>query len=248
LEPSPPLLLLFGVPQSEVRARFDALVAESPNISVDPLGSTEKSRTTIVFDGLTFLCDWSVRLANASGSRKIFSTISDDMVGSKMGFALHPHVKEGLRIPEIAKAFLALGASLAKRLGAISVVWQPAALQTDTDYFVEVVDSYSSGGVFPVLPIIDFVFDENGHILRSNGLGLLCGQEFELQSDTMDRQDMIRRAIRLAHDMATNGAVADEQNVPDIDPDKVIHLAPGASGALLQCRVKSKTGQIVTLG
>lgn len=165
-----------------------------------------------------------------------------------MGLALHPHVKEGLRIPEIAQAFLSLGASLAEHLGAIGVVWRPAALQTDTDYFVEVVESYSSGGVFPVLPIIDFVFDDKERILRSNGLGLLCGQEFELMSDTMDRQNMIRRAIRLAHDLAINGAVQDEQIVPDIEPDNVIHLAPNDNGALLQCRIKSNSEQIVTLG
>lgn len=248
METSPPLLLLFDVSQSEVRGKFDALVADDRDMSVDPLGQAEKSKTTILFDGLTFLCDWSVDQPNVASSKKIFSTIGDDMFRGAMGLALHPHIGQGFRIPEIAKAFLALGASLAKQLGATGVFWRPAALQTGPDYFVEVVDSYVSGGVFPVLPIVDFEFEDDEGGLRSNGLDLFCGQEFEIQSDQMERQELIRRAIRLAHDLATNGAVEDEQDVPDIDPDNVIHLTPNNSGNLLICRIKSNAEQIVTLG
>lgn len=248
MELSPPLLLLFDVSQAELRDKFDALVANSPHLSIDPLGQAGKSRTTIVVDGLTFLCDWNVTHADMSNSRKIFSTIGEEMVQSAMGLALHPHIGEGFRIPEIAKAFLALGASLARQLGATGVFWRPAALQTGPDYFVEVVDSYLSGGVFPVLPIVDFEFDDEERVLRSNGLDLFCGQEFEIQSDQMERPEIIRRAIRLAHDLATNGAVEDEQDVPDIDPDNVIHLTPNNSGNLLICRIKSNAEQIVTLG
>ena len=248
METSPPLLLLFDASQSEVRSKFDALVARDCNMSVDPLGQAEKSKTTILCDGLTFLCDWSVGQPNVASSKKIFSTIGEEMVHSAMGLALHPHIGLGLRIPEIAKAFLSLGASLARQLGATCVFWRPAALQTGPDYFVEVVDSYLSGGVFPVLPIVDFEFDDEERVLRSNGLDLFCGQEFEIQSDQMERPEIIRRAIRLAHDLATNGAVEDEQDVPDIDPDNVIHLSPTNRGNLLICRIKSNAEQIVTLG
>jgi hypothetical protein len=103
-------------------------------------------------------------------------------------------------------------------------------------------------GVFPVLPIVDFEFDDVDNMLRSNGLDLFCGQEFELRSDQLERPDLVRRAIRLAHDLAINGAVEDEQDVPDIEPESVIHLAPNADGTVLQCRIKSNAEQIVTLG
>jgi hypothetical protein len=62
----------------------------------------------------------------------------------------------------------------------------------------------------------------------------------------MDRQELIRRAIRLAHDLAINGAVEDAQEVADIDPDHVIELRP--SDTLLKCRIKSGREPIVTLG
>ncbi|MGC1468729.1 MAG: hypothetical protein WA793_05035 [Sphingorhabdus sp.] len=231
-----------------MRSKFDALVVGDRNMSVDPLGQAEKSKTTILFDGLTFLCDWSVSQPNVASSKKIFSTISDDMFRGAMGLALHPHIDQGLRIPEIAKAFLALGASFAKQLGAIGLLWRPASLQIDPDYFVEVVDSYLSGGVFPVLPIVDFEFEDAEGVLRSSGLHLFCGQEFEIQSDHMERQELIRRAIRLAHDLATNGAVEEEQDVPDIDVGKIIRLTPNTSGNLLKCQINSNVEQIVTLG
>lgn len=217
-------------------------------MSIDPLGQAEKSRTTVVVDGLTVLCDWNAPRADLANSRKIFSTIGEEMVHSAMSLALHPHIGAGFGIPEIASAFLSLGALLAKQLSAVGVVWQPSALHTGTDYFVEVVESFAAGGVFPVLPIVDFEFDDVEGVVRSKGLNLFCGQEFEIQSDRMERQELIRRAIRLAHDLATNGAVEDVQDVPDIDPDNVIHLSPNANGALLMCRIKSNTEQIVTLG
>ncbi len=248
MELSPPLLLLFGISQSEVRSKFDALLADSADIVVDGLGQAERSRTTLVCDGVTVVCDWNVGQGNVASRKKIFSTINDDMVRSAMAISLHPHVGDGLKIPAIGKMFLSLGASFARQLSAIAVVWQPSALQTDTDYFVEVVDSYLSGGVFPVLPVVDFEFDDVDNMLRSNGLGLFCGQEFEFRSDQLERPDLVRRAIRLAHDLAINGAVEDEQDVPDIEPESVIHLAPSVDGTVLHCRIKSNAEQIVTLG
>lgn len=248
MEVDPPLLLLFGISQSEVRSKFDAFLADSADIAVDGLGQAERSRTTLVCNGVTFVCDWNVGLANVPNRKKIFSAINDDIVRSAMAMSLHPHVGDGLKIPAIGKLFLSVGASLARQLSAIAVVWQPSALQTDTDYFAEVVDSYLSGGVFPVLPIVDFEFDNVNNMLRSNGLGLFCGQEFELRSDRVERADLIRRAIRLAHDLAINGAVEEEQDVPDIDPEYVIHLAPNADGNVLQCQIMSNAEQIATLG
>lgn len=248
MELIPPLLLLFDLSQSEARARLDRLVAESADLAIDSMGHTGKSGTTVIYSGLTFACDWNVAPMESANRRMVFSTIREEAIRTALGVSLHPHVEQGFRIPEIAKAFLALGARFAKQLGAISVVWQPASLQTDTDYFAETVESYASGGVFPVLPIVDFIFDDADQMLRSNGLGLFCGQEFELRADDMERQDMIRRAIRLSHDLATNGAVEDRQYVADIDADNVMQLCPSEDGRLLECRVKSATGQIVTLG
>lgn len=248
MELNPPLLLLFGISQSEVRLKFDAILADSADIAVDELGQPDRSRTTLVCDGVTVVCEWNVGQVNGANRKKIFTAINDDMVSSAMAISLHPHVGDGLKIPAIAKVFLSIGASLARQLSAIAVVWQPSALQTDTDYFAEVVDSYLSGGVFPVLPIVDFEFDNVDNMLQSNGLGLFCGQEFELRSDRLERPDLIRRAIRLAHDLAINGAVEEEQDVPDIDPESVIHLAPNTDGTLLQCQIISNAEQIVTLG
>lgn len=211
------------------------------------MDQAEKRRTTLLFNGLTFLCDWNVAPGKAGVRRKVFSTIGDDCVRAAIGLSLHPHIAEGLRMPEIAKAFLSLGASLASQLGAVAIVWQPTALQTDTGYFAEVVAFYADGGVFPVLPIVDFVFENSNGLLRSNGLYPFCGQEFELQAERMGHQELIRRAIRLAHDLATNGAVEEAQEVADIDPGFCIQLLPCEDAALLKCRIKSDAGYIVTL-
>lgn len=247
MEASPPLLLLFDISQSQLRKKFDRLVADSPTVALDLMDQGEKHRTTLLFNGLTFLCDWNVAPGEAGVRRKVFSTLGDDSVRAAIGLSLHPHIAEGLRMPEIAKAFLSFGASLASQMGAVAIVWQPTALQTDTGYFAEVVASYADGGVFPVLPIVDFIFDAAQGLLRSNGLHPFCGQEFELQAERMEQQELIRRAIRLAHDLATNGAVEDAQKVADIDPDFFIQLRPSEDASLLQCRVEAGSSHIVTL-
>lgn len=248
MELSSPLLLLFDVSQLEVRSKFDAFVAQNDRISIDPLGLAEKSRTLIVSDGLTLECVWTVSQPNTEEYRKIFSTISDESIRSLMGLTLHPHLEGGLKIPEIARAYLALGGMLAKHLGAISVMWKPAGLQTGVDYFVESVELYASGGVFPVLPTIDFAYGEEGNVLRSKGAAFFCDQEFELRSEQLDHHSLMRRAIRFAHDLATKGAVEDAQNVPDMDFDKVIQLLPSADGTLLRCCIVSKSDKVLTLG
>lgn len=243
----PPLLLLCDVSQVELRVKFGTFLSENENVFLDPLGRAGSSGYTILFNGLTLICESSDRPAGLRSCRRVFSSVSDDIVRSFVGVKLHPHLGDGLRLPEVAKQFLGFGALLAKGLGAVGVLWNPSKLLSDTSYFVETVEAYSNGGVFPVLPLVDFAFDGASNLLRSNGLDLFCGQEFELKANQFDRQEIIRRAIRLTHDLATNGAVEDAQDVPDIDPGHVIELVPSDDNALLHCRIKSKSDEIVTL-
>jgi len=245
LEISPSLLLLFEVPHSEVRTKLDELVSKQADIHFDQMERLGDAGSVLVFNGLTFDCDFNPELALRPGRRKVFSTLGDEAICSVLAISLHSHIKRGLVVPEIAKAFLNFGAICARNLEASAVVWRPTGLQTDTGYFVEAVQSYVDGGVFPVLPIIDFVAGPAS--LRSNGLADFCGQEFDLQSDQLDQQELIRRAIRLAHDLATNGSIDEAQEVADLEPAYLMHLLPCDDGMLLHCRITSKSEQIVPL-
>lgn len=246
MEIAPTLLLLFEVSQEEVRSKFDELLSKSTGIQLGQVGRTGDGSSVLLFRGLTFQCEWNPRGALVSGRRKVFSVLSDEAVRSVLAVSPHEDIAGGLAVPEIAKVFLQFGAICARILGAVAVVWRSTALQSNTDYFIEVVESYAAGGVFPVLPIVDFAFEEPGRV-RSKGLMEFCGQEFELRSDLLDQHELIRRAIRLAHDLATNGAVESSQDVPDLDVACLMRLVPSDDDKLLQCRIISKTEQIVSL-
>jgi len=246
LEISPSLSLLFEVPQSEVRTRLDELVSTQADIHFDQMERLGDAASVLIFNGLTFDCDFNPESVLKPERRKVFSTLGDDAICSALAISLHSHIEHGLVVPEIAEAFLNFGAVCARNLQASAVVWQPTGLQTDTGYFLEVVQSYVDGGVFPVLPIVDFIAEKPGY-LRSKGLADFCGQEFELQSGQLDQQELIRRAIRLAHDLATNGSIDDSQEVADLDPANLIHLEPSDDGMLLHCRIASKSEQIEPL-
>ena len=246
MEIAPTLLLLFEVSQEEVRSRFDELLSKSTDIDLGQAERSGDSGSVLVFRGLTFQCEWNPKGTLVSERRKVFSTLCDEAVRSVLAVSPHAHIAGGLAVPEIAKVFLQFGAICALTLGAVAVVWRSTALQSSADYFAEVVESYVAGGVFPVLPIVDFAFEESG-LVRSKGLMEFCGQEFELRSDLSDQHELIRRAIRLAHDLATNGAVESSQDVPDLDVSYLMRLAPSDDGKLLHCRIISKTEQIVTV-
>ncbi|HEX4873943.1 MAG TPA: hypothetical protein VFV06_03490, partial [Sphingorhabdus sp.] len=160
MEIAPTLLLLFEVSQEEVRSKFDELLSKSTDIDLGQAERSGDSGSVLVFRGLTFQSEWNPKGALVSERRKVFSALCDEAVRSVLAVSPHAHIAGGLAVPEIAKIFLQFGAICARTLGAVAVVWRSTALQSSTDYFAEVVESYAAGGVFPVLPIVDFAFEE----------------------------------------------------------------------------------------
>jgi hypothetical protein len=158
---------------------------------------------------------------------------------------LNSDLQGGERVTPIAKVMLAFGARLARELSAVAVMWTPGKIVSDPIFFAENVESYAKGEVFPVLVTVDFDYENDERTLRSIGLAWFSGQEFELRGCDLHGQDLVRRAVRLVHDIGTNGAVSVRQNVPDLNLENVIEMTPTQDGEVLLCEIISKSDSIM---
>ena len=98
-----------------------------------------------------------------------------------------------------------------------------------------------------MLVTVDFDYEDEEHKLRSSGLAWFSGQEIELSGGGLHGQDLVRRAVRLVHDIGTNGAVFAHQRVPDLDADKVIEMTLQPENNVLRCEILSKTDETIHL-
>ena len=88
-----------------------------------------------------------------------------------------------------------------------------------------------------MLVTVDFEYKDEERTLLSSGLAWFSGQEIELNGGGLKGQDLVRRAVRLVHDIATNGAVNAHRLVPDLDSNRLIELTPMAEGDVLRCEI-----------
>lgn len=233
--------MLFSAPAADVQARLREVLANHPRIFREDLGGASHMQTTLVQDGVAFLLHWSNEIADLSANKRIFTSVSGGSVRSMLSVGLHENLDGGYRLPPVMETFFALAVELCRLLSPVAVLWKPGKLISDTGYFVETVDDYLSGGVFPVLATVDIEYSDDERAAMSRGLALFAGQEFVLESNIPDRRGLMQRALRLAHDIATKGAIVHSQRTADLLPGKQLQLEADAEGRLLTARIISGT-------
>lgn len=236
-----PLQLLFDIPLLGLLRKFDEMLEAANDLFVDePRGSSSQS-FALRKDGLTFVVSVSDIVPSLSGYRPLFLTNDLTKAVSVISVELGANIAGGEKVPPIAKALLALGTDWSTQLSAIATLWNPAKLVSDPGFFAESVTGYTNGGAFPSLVTVDMEYSEDDGQLSSEGLSWFAGQEIALSGEGLDRRELTRRAVRIVHDLATNGPVLSDQTVPDIDNDKVVELTPNESHTFLCCKIISKT-------
>lgn len=235
-----PLQLLFEQPLDEVKQRFEALVESDAELAIEQQLHKSAKTLTLNKNPLGFTIGWAREKIRLSGYRAVFIEPQIAEPVTIMSIDLGPHIAGGERVQPIAKALLGLGADIAEKLSAIAVVWNPGKLIADTAFFAENVHAYVDGGVFPVLVTVDFDYLQDETQLNSTGLNWFAGQEIRLSGCGLSGQQLVRRAVRLVHDIATNGPVIMQQAVADLDDDKLLELTPGETDDILHCEIQSK--------
>lgn len=234
-----PIQLLFDQPLAQVLEDFAQFVGKNSDYWLDEEHQQNGALTRIQHGCLGFEIGWSEGPAEISGFRTVFTQAHLPSQCTILSVALGANLNGGQRSPPIASALLAFGAKLAGDLHSVAVKWNPGKLLSDPVFFIECVEGYVGGGAFPVLVTVDFDFQDEESRLQSTGLEWFSGQEITLSGGQLRGQDLVRRAVRLVHDIATNGPVFQQQYVPDLDPENRLELIPPTDDIVLLCRITS---------
>lgn len=246
-----PLQLLFRRPLSAVSELLQSMA--SNNLAMSPDFGRDRSVNSNVmqYGSLGFDVALTETVPSFSGFKAVFFDPQLSEMQCLLSVSLGSHLEGGERTAPVAQAFLAFGAMLAANLSADAVVWNPARLISEPAFYIDAVERYAAGGVFPVLVYVDLDYQNDETLLLSRGLSWFSGQEIALEGNGLRGQELTRRAVRLIHDMAVNGPVAAQQNVPDMDAACLIELNP-AKGPdnVLRCHIRSRSdakGKALTL-
>lgn len=230
---SAPLTLLLTDSASDAAARFRSLLETGGEVSLSQAGSDGGSIFDIVYQGVTLQAAIAVTVPDLAGHKKIFCNLDPASIGCVIDISLGDHVSGGERVPAIIQALLDAAQKLGASLGTLGAIWHPANIVSGFAYFSEVVADYLGGGAFPALVLVNFKGGDDGTI-TSTGLALLSGQELLVGASQMDRSEMMRRVVRVVHDIATNGPVRNAVRLSGIEPDEILELQPLPESGLLK--------------
>lgn len=233
---SGPLTLLMGDDPVEVLARLRPLLEADTEFTLPHTGAQHASSFEIVYRGVSLQLAIGAPIEGMAGLKNIFCNLDPASIRSGIDIGLGDHVAGGERVPAILQGLLGLAQILGSSLGAVAVMWHPAQIVSGFGYFSETVSDYLAGGAFPVLAMVNFK-GEADETINSRGLSFLAGQELQIVARGMEQSEMMRRVVRVVHDIATNGPVLEAVKLGGVEPGEVIELQPEAG--LLKMRAYS---------
>lgn len=156
---------------------------------------------------------------------------------SAIGIALSDHIANAKHDSTINRAFLELARIIGEALDAASVIWQPAKLHIGFEYFAEASNQYITGGPFPVLIQIAISESPDG-IFQTFGLSYFSGQEMRLSAPShYQPNQVIKRLVRIAHDIATNGKIDAPTEAQGFTPGEKLSLAPNSDFSVVDIKI-----------
>jgi hypothetical protein len=238
---SAPLILFFDRDEAAIADQFRALCSDPKSVIRSESSSAAIGEFSILHDGVSLTLRIVPPPSEKVAYRKIFTSYESTSAKCVLELSLNAHVAGGERVPPVALALFSAGAAIAQSLNANAVLWSPANILSTIEYFAEAVNGYANGGAFPVLSTIDFEFDHDRSTLLSSGLSWFSGQEFKLEGaePVLNRMELMKRAVRLAHDIAVNGPVLALQTIADLHPHAKIMLFPNPSATLVIAKITS---------
>jgi hypothetical protein len=237
--PCAPLTLLLPDTFADSETALKSILESGNDISLSQSGSGSGYTMEVVYCGVTFQLTISSSLPDMSGLKRIFCNLDPSSVVSVIAIGLGDHVAGGERVPAIIQALLGVAQKLGSLLGATGAIWHPANIMSGFSYFSEVVGGYLGGGAFPVLALVNFQDTGDGTIM-SSGLALLSGQELRVYRGDMEQREIMRRVVRVVHDIATNGPVHGAAKLAGIEPGEIVELEPLPENGLLKMNAYSR--------
>jgi hypothetical protein len=233
---------MFELPTQTVAAGLAHYVATNPDIASFEGQINGSAIGTIIHQGIAFDVQVTGALREFCPVNRVFCDADPSAHTAIFAIDLSDNVKGGEVVAGIIKALLSLCQKIGEALGAVAVYWRPADIVSGFGYFTQAVRGYDGGGVFPVLALIHFD-SSNAASITSKGLAYLCEQEIAFSPGSMSTQEAMRRVVRVAHDLATNGPVRSPIELLGMEAGERLLLAPDHTRRILNVQISSKMEQ-----
>ena len=238
-----PLILLFEQNQKALASDFADAVSKIDSIDVVNGDVAAAGETALIFNGVSFVARLSSVQEQWPGKgpefRPIFCNPDWSKLDGMVMLDIGTHVSGGERCAPIVATLLTLAELVGRHLNTDAVIWSPSRVISGFAYFADAVSQYQNGGPFPVLPLINFSISEDGGI-ASDGLAWLAGQEFIIEPSGLSDVEMMRRAVRISHDMASNGAIREKIEVSGLEEGEYLKFDPSDDTKILNVSIRSK--------
>ncbi|VAW04723.1 hypothetical protein MNBD_ALPHA04-1722 [hydrothermal vent metagenome] len=147
---------------------------------------------------------------------------------SGIAISLGDNLSGGGHITPVNRALLELGYMIGQDIQAQAIIWVPANQLVGFDYFGEATRQYVDGGPLPILVQVA-IKDNEDQSFQTTGLSYFAGQEIFLSApEEYTSSDTIKRLVRIAHDIATNGRIDNEVETDGLVDGERISFTPDA--------------------
>jgi len=236
-----PLLILADIPQPFSLTDLALSDLASDIIDLTPSQYQNLDRLRAMIGGMTFdLVRHSVQETEqslaANGLEHIFCERPVKQL-SGISIAISENIAVGKGNETINRTLLQLARHIGQSIKADSIIWQPAQLHIGFDYFVGAIEHYIAGGPFPVLVQIAISATPEGE-MQTRGLSYFAGQEIRMSAPTnYAANEVVKRLVRIAHDIATNGRIEEESEQDGFIPGETLTIIPDEDGQSVEIAI-----------
>lgn len=182
----------------------------------------------IKFEGIEFNITCHEDGENVENYKQIFCNLDFSSLYFAATISLGSHVKDGRKNPAIIASLFRLTRELIAASKPAAVIWNISKIISDPKYFAETVGHYEDGGAFPILSTIDFGYDDD--MVQTFGMSYFSNQEIRYAVGNLQQADAMKRVMRIAHDIAVNGAYHANIEVAGLEANEKIFITPDGDG------------------
>ena len=222
-----PLLLLFSEFNianfnSLLEGNDDIILRQNNNIMQKHISLSESVASwNIQYEGVELDISLSESFANIHDYKKIFCNVDINELNTWLVISLGTHVRTGMKNSAIMASFFRLARRLVQLLQPEAIAWNITKIISDPDYFVDTIGHYENGGAFPILSTIDFIHESDERIC-SSGLAYFSEQEICYSAQNLKQADIMKRIMRIVHDIAVNGAYKHDMQLSGLEAEEKI--------------------------
>ncbi|MEW4466822.1 hypothetical protein AB1K62_03190 [Parasphingorhabdus sp. JC815] len=239
-----PLLILADIPKdfSLTDLALSEQATKTIELAPSQYQNLDKLRATVsgmTFDLICYSAPETETILATKDLQQVFCEPPVEQI-SGIGISLSEHITVGRQDGTVNRALLHLAKHIGQAIKASSIIWQPAQLHIGFDYFAGAIEHYISDGPFPVLVQIAISETPEGE-METCGLSYFADQEIRLRApDNYAANEVAKRLVRIAHDMATNGRIEEKSVQDGFIPGEKLSIMPGEDGQWVEIAIISK--------